>query len=44
MRLQLSDESVLRLGVNPPPHARRVEVVEHPEPEGRRNVRNGTYL
>jgi hypothetical protein len=44
MRVQLSKQSVLLLGVNLPPHARRVEVVEHPEPEGRGNVRTGTSL
>lgn len=44
MRVQLSDEPVLRLVVNQPPHARRVEVVEHPDPEGRRDVRTGWYL
>jgi hypothetical protein len=43
MRVQLSTEPVLRLLVNPP-HERRVEDVEHPEPEGRRSVRTGAHM
>lgn len=41
---QLSDESVLRFVANPATYSLRVEVVEHPEPEGPRTVHTGAYL